>query len=127
MTVMDRNGTVMARHPAAENCEGRMLPDLSLLRRILNGKEDVFEMTAMDGVSRLYAVTHIEDDCSPRLYVCVEMPLAVSFARANALLLWNTLILSLVLLSVFAAARLYARRFFLRPVNALVVAACWAL
>jgi signal transduction histidine kinase len=123
VTIFDRNGNILARHPEPENWVGKALSATPVVQRILSQKEAVFEMPGLDGVRRLYAVTAITDGETPSMFVSVGIPVSVSFAHANKALVRNLIVLGLVAVIVFAVARLYAQRFFLRPVNALVGAA----
>jgi signal transduction histidine kinase len=123
VVVSDRNGNLLARHPEAEKWVGKSVSDSSLVQKILAQKEGVFEMADADGIARLHAVTTIKDGQAPGLFVSVGVPLDVSFAHANQALVRNFLVLGLVALVVLVGAQLYARRFFLRPVNALASSA----
>ncbi len=123
ITVIDRNGMVVARHPESEKWVGKSLSGVPVVRRILAQKETVFEMAGVDDVPRLYAVTRIKDGESAALFVAVGIPLNVSFARANEALVRNCIILGLVAALILLAARIYAQRSFLRPINAVVTAA----
>jgi signal transduction histidine kinase len=80
-------------------------------------------MPGLDGVPRLFAVAPISDGPSPALFVSVGIPVSVSFAHLNEILVRNFVILFLVGSVVGAAIWFYSRRFFLQPVNALAAAA----
>jgi len=122
VTVIDRNGTVLAQHPESEKWVGKSLAGTGVAERILARREDMFEAPGLDGVPRLHAVTPIKEGDSPGLFVSVGIPLEVSFAHANQALVRNLVVLGLVAAAVLAGARFYAEQFFLRPVNALVAA-----
>jgi signal transduction histidine kinase len=127
VTVLDRNGNILARHPEPEKWVGKSVMHLPLVQRLLSQREDVFEMPGLDGKPRLHAVTAIQDDHAPSLFVSIGIPVSVVFAQANQALLRNCLILVFVALGVLLAARLYAQRFLIQPINALVaVANKWA-
>ena len=123
VTVIDRNGNVLARYPDPEKWVGKPLSGIPFVRRILTQKESVFEMPGLDGVPRLHAVTAINDGRSPALFVSVGIPLNVSFAQANDSLIRNFIVLGLVAVLILGGARFYAQRFVLRPINALVATA----
>jgi signal transduction histidine kinase len=122
VTVVDRNGTVLAHHPEPEKWVGKSLSGTRVVQRILAQSDEIFEMPGLDGVPRLHAVTPIKDGRSPGLFVSVGIPLEVSFAHANEALVRNLIVLGLVAAAVLVGARFYAEQFFLRPVNALVAA-----
>ena len=123
VTVIDRNGNVLARHPESAEWVGKSLCGIPFVQRILRQKQGVFEMAGADGVARLHAVTAIKDGQSPALFVSVGIPLNVSFAHANQALVRNFVVLGLVAVLILVGARFYAQRFFLRPINALLAAA----
>jgi len=123
VTVTDRNGNVLAYHPEPEKWVGKALSATPVVQRILTQKGRVFEMPGLDGTPLLHAVTAITDGKTPSMFVSVGIPVTVSYAQANEALFRNLGVLTLVAVVVFAAARFYAERSFLRPVNALVGAA----
>lgn len=120
VTVIDRHGTVLGCHPEAQKWVGQSWSGVPFVRRILQQQEGIFESPGVDGVERLYAVTPISAGPSPSLFVSVGLPLSVSFAHANQILVESFAGLVLVGVLALAAARLYARRFILGPVEALV-------
>jgi PAS domain S-box-containing protein len=123
ITVIDRSGNVLARHPHPEKWVGKSLVGTPLFKWTSAEKQGVIELPGVDGISRLHAVTCITEGQSPSLFVSVGIPLETSFARANQQLLRNCIVLAVVTMCLIGAAWLYARQFFLRPVNALVAAA----
>ncbi|HKS36403.1 MAG TPA: cache domain-containing protein, partial [Verrucomicrobiae bacterium] len=93
VTVIDRNGTVLAHHPEPEKWVGKSLKGTRVAERILAQREAVFEMPGLDGVPRLHAVTQIKEGEAPGLFVSVGIPLEVSFAHANQALVRNLIVL----------------------------------
>ncbi len=123
ITVIDRSGNILASHPHSDQWVGKSLVGTPLFRWALAEKQGVVERPGIDGVSQLHAITCITEDQTPSLFVSVGIPLKTSFARANQQLLRNCIVLVGLTVLLLVAARLYARRYFLRPVNALVGAA----
>ncbi|PYI82645.1 MAG: hypothetical protein DME26_16970 [Verrucomicrobia bacterium] len=121
--VIDRSGNVLACHPHPEKYVGKSIVATSLFKRISAETQEVFETPGIDGTSRLHAVTRITEGQSPGLFVSVGIPLETSFARANQQLIRNCIVLASVTVFLLAVAWVYARQFFLRPVNALAGAA----
>ncbi|MEY2429290.1 MAG: hypothetical protein QOJ40_2175 [Verrucomicrobiota bacterium] len=117
--VIDRDGSVVASQPDPRAWVGKSLRETPVVKRMFSQRGNVFEMRGLDGVPRLHAITTISDGELPSLFICVAIPLKVSFARADEDLVRNIIILALVALGVWLAARAYANRSFLRPVNAL--------
>lgn len=123
VTLLDRAGTVLAQRPAQEQSVGKCLSDSAVVRRILTGKEGAFEMSGADGIPRLYAVSSITDGVAPSLFISVAIPTAVCFADAKQALIRNLIVMGLVAAGILFVGWLYAKRFFLQPINALVSAA----
>jgi len=122
--VLDRNGTVLARQPDPEQWIGKSLANEPYVQTILQSKqESVLEVKEKDGVARLHALKPVGDTLSPGLYVSVSIPLAISFAHANEILIRNLIIMAVVGILVAAAIWVFASHSFLRPVRALSVAA----
>ena len=115
VTVLDRAGTVLARFPDPDKFVGKPLVGDPIVKRILERKDQTFEMAGADSVPRLYAITAIDDG----LFVGVGIPLSVCFAPANEALARNLSILGLVATVILMASRFYARRSFLWPVSTL--------
>jgi signal transduction histidine kinase len=119
ITVLDRAGTVLARFPEPEKFVGKSLAAEPVVKRILDRKEQTFEMAGADGIPRLHAVTAVNDG----LFVSVGIPLSVCFAHANETLARNLTILGFVAIVILVISRFYALRSFLWPVNSLTTAA----
>ncbi len=121
--VLDRRGNILAHEPASQQWTGRSVSNNAVVRKILTGEEAVFSMAGLDSLPRLHAVRPISDGRSIAMFVCVSIPLSVSLAQANHALAQNCAVLALVALIVLTASWFYSRRFFLRPVTALLNAA----
>jgi signal transduction histidine kinase len=119
ISVIDRNGTILARQPEPEKWVGKNMSQVPAVQRIINQADGTFEMAGMDGIKRLHAVTSIMENGTPTLFVNIGIPLSVSFAHANHTLARNLIILVLTASVLCLIARWYAQRFVLRPVNAL--------
>lgn len=131
-TIIDRQGTILARHPHPEQWVGRLLPETPLIQKILTQGEGTAEVVGVDGIPRLYAfkpmfvLDHIGEPGSPseavRAYVSVGIPSEVAFAELNQASLRHLLGLGLVGLLALAAAWFGSNIFILRQVNTLVKA-----
>jgi signal transduction histidine kinase len=120
--VLDRSGVIVARVPDTATWMGKDVSAEPVVRDIISGKAVVFERLARDRVKRLYAVTTISDGESPRLFVNVGIPVAVSYANANRTLLRNLLLLCAIAVVIWLLLWFLARRFFLEPIDALAAA-----
>jgi signal transduction histidine kinase/ActR/RegA family two-component response regulator len=121
--LLDRQGTVLARNPDHQIWQGKSLTNYLPASQILGSKGGVFEAQMPHKVSKLYAVTPITDGQSPCLYLVVEAPLAVLFAKANAALFRNFFILAAIALITWLLVHSAARHFFFRPMAKLASAA----
>jgi PAS domain S-box-containing protein len=122
ITVIDRSGNILACHPYPEKWVGKSIAGTPLMNWVSSGKQGVVQSPDTDGVSRLHAVTAISDGFTPSLFVIVGIPLETSFAQANDRMGRNLVLLIAFTIVLFVAAWVYAQKFFLRPVNALVSA-----
>lgn len=123
ITVIDRSGNILACHPQSDKWVGKSIAGTAFFKRILAEKQGIVELPGIDGVSQLHAITCITDGQLPSLFVSVGIPLETSFARANQQLVRNCVVLAVVTIGLLGTAWLYARRFFLHPINALMAAA----
>lgn len=123
LTIIDRAGTILARHPDPQGWVGRSMQQTPFVHWVLGQKDAIEELPGIDGIPRLYAVTPISDGQSATMFASVGIPLASSFADARRALIYNSLLMALVAVLVSAGAHLYAGRYVLRPIHALVEAA----
>jgi len=103
--LMDRRGTVLARHPDPEFWVGENMVDTPLAREILaQQRPGLTQSTGMDARRRLYAYTPLSGTASRSAYLYVGVPLEVAYAAPERALRRNLLGLGLVALLAFAAA-----------------------
>ncbi len=122
LAVIDRQGTVLARHPDPQAWVGKALPDEPLLRAIRTQGEGVAELRGVDGIPRLYAFTPLRG--TPRaIHLSIGIPRDAALGPANAYFaraLWG---FSVVGLLALAAAWIIGDLAILRRLGALVGAA----
>jgi hypothetical protein len=123
ISLLDREGTVLARNPDSSVWIGKSLANYLPVRQILSGTGGVFEAQMTNQVSKLYAVTVISDGQSPCMYVVVEAPLAILYARANAALFRNFSIMTAIALITWLLVHLSAWHFFFQPMKRLSTSA----
>jgi signal transduction histidine kinase len=121
--LMDRAGTVLARHAEADKWIGRRVFDDRTLQAVLARQSGVFESHGSNGIPRLLAVSPVGKDSSASMFVSVEVPLKVLFAQADYALGMHLLVMGLIVAALFAVVHLYARRNFLAPIASLAAAA----
>jgi len=123
-TMIDTNGTILARHPDPEDWVEKNVSDTPLINEILSTEtEGVLEAEGLDGVERLYAFAPIENDPSSKTYILVGIPSDVAYATAQASLLVNMVVLGMVTIFAIAGAWLISEYFILGRINALKKAA----
>ncbi len=120
LTVMDRNGSILARHPDPEKWVGQSFRNAPILEAVLSQREGTARAVGMDGILRLYAFAPLRGGRDTGAYVSIGIPIAVALAEANHALSRNLVGLGLVAALAFGATWLAAGRFILRPVHALV-------
>jgi signal transduction histidine kinase len=124
LTVIDRNGTVLAHYPDPAPRLGQPMPESSVVRTILAQRgHGVVEAPGVDGIPRLFAfapfghAAPLED-----AYVSVGVPRAVAFAHADRMLARKLIALGIVTALALVAAWIGGRLFIVRRARALVEA-----
>jgi PAS domain S-box-containing protein len=122
VTVIDRNGVILARHPDSERWVGQALPEAPIIRMILaQHAEGTAEVPGLDGVPRLHAFAPLISSAQgPDAYVAVGIPTAVAFAEPNRLLTRNLAALGFVTLLALAVAWVGSEISILRRVRGLL-------
>ena len=127
ITVVDRNATVIARHPPNDRIRtGRKLENPRVLGPLFSSNSGVFETTRLvDGIDRLYvhdAVTENPDGTIP-IRILVSLPLSVIFADANRALTRNLVGIAVATLLLLLGAWYGTELFVLRSIRTLLDAA----
>ena len=120
VNVLDRSGKMIARYPDDEQLTGKRFESSVFLQRAIQETTNIFEGEGLDGRSRLYAITKLEDGDRNPLFVGVGLPREQSFAAAHEMLLMD----SAIMLGVGCFVLLLGWRFselnLLRPVGAIL-------
>ncbi|MHC1744179.1 MAG: ATP-binding protein [Syntrophobacteraceae bacterium] len=123
LTVVDRQGTILARYPHPDLWVGKVVANSNVLSALLDSQKDgVTEGTGVDGVNRLYAYTPL-DDPPHTTYLYTGIPIATIYEEANRALLRNLLGLGAVSILAVGAAHLFGHLFVMRRVDSLVMTA----
>jgi diguanylate cyclase (GGDEF)-like protein len=125
VTVIDRDGVVLARHPGMTEKVGKKLQNPRVLEKVLAGRSGVFQMKATDGSERLWAYETVADnpDGVIALRVLVSIPMHVVFADANRAVRRNLIGIALATALLLTAAWYGTEIFVLRKVRTLLKAA----
>ncbi len=119
LTVLDGQGTVLARTLEGEKWVGKTAPDVEIIQIVLAQRgPGTVEARGVDGVRRLYAFAPLAGNSR----VLVGIPTAQVYGEADRMLRGNLIGLGIVTLLALAAAWLGGEAFLLRRVNALLAA-----
>jgi signal transduction histidine kinase/HAMP domain-containing protein len=105
LTLYDRQGTVLARHPESDQWVGKAAGESRIFAAVFAAAEGVVEATGLDEKKRLYGFTSFGASSGKRdIYLAIGIPLEVAFARADWTLTVNLIALLIVsVLAVLAA------------------------
>lgn len=121
LVVIDRNGIILVRHPDPERLVGQSVSRSPIGTAVLAQGEGTIEAPGLTGVLRLYGFAAVRNTRhEPDLHVWVGIPSSTAYAEADRLLAGNLMTLGLVGVLALAAAWVYADRFILRGVKALM-------
>ena len=105
LSILDSQGTILARFPDPEKWAGQPVPDAPLFQLIQLGDRATQELIGVDGVKRLYAFAILSGKPQAgRLYVVVGIPKEIAFAQVNRTLHWNLAWLGVACLLAVATA-----------------------
>lgn len=120
-TVIDRNGTVLARQPDGERWIGQSLPGQPMVNAVLTRGEGEADVAGLDGVPRLFVFTAVEHATGDRdLYVSIGIPSAIAFAEADNTLKRDLTVLALFIVLAITAAWIGGDMFLVRPINGML-------
>ena len=120
VTVVDRGGLVLVRHPDQGKWVGRAMPEAPIVKTMVAQSAGTAEAGGVDGVPRIYAFTPMDASGANSPVVAVGLPRSVVYAEANRQLLIHFGLLTLVALLAFGATWVGADRLVLRQVDALL-------
>jgi Cache domain/GAF domain/HAMP domain len=124
LSLIDRNGTIVAHSPDTERWVGRSQPDAPIVRTVLAQGAGTADLPDLDGVARLFAFKPlVGSGRHASLYIVVGMAKAVVFAEADWGFVRSLIVLGVVAVLGMAMAWAGADVFILRRVKMLVRAA----
>ncbi len=123
ITIVDREGTILARYPHPDLWVGKVVPKSDFLSTLLESQEEgVAEGTGVDGIKRLYAYTPL-DDRPHTTFLYTGIPTTTVYEEANRALVRNILGLCAVSILAVVAAHVFGHLFVIRRVDSLVATA----
>lgn len=122
LTVIDRNGVVLARNPPGKDLIGQPLNPALATENVFAGNNGVFLSGSADTGQHLFAYESVSETAggTPALRVLASVPLSVVYADANETLLRSLAGVLFVTLLLLVGAWYGAERFFLRNVRTLL-------
>lgn len=97
VTLIDHNGIILARYPEGEKWVGQQTPEISFWKGSFS-EDATLEITGIDGVRRLYALTSFgcEESRSDKIFLSVGIPKEAIFSEVDRVLKRSLLFLSLL-------------------------------
>jgi len=125
LTVVDRDGLVLARHPGTAARIGQKLRNPRVLENLRSGRAGVFRASGTDGADRLFAFDTVADnpDGAIPIRVLVSIPMKVVFAEANRAFVREFIGIIVATALLLIAAWYGAEVFMLRKIRAIRAAA----
>ena len=124
LSVIDRNGTILARYPDEEGLTGRAVPEAPVAQAILNHSDEHTTIAAgPDGVTRFYAFKPLDGAAKGgevSAYIYAGVPTLNVEKEINKTLFYNLTVIGLLSLLIFALAWAGGDLLFLRQVNSLL-------
>ncbi|MPZ77666.1 MAG: GAF domain-containing protein [Deltaproteobacteria bacterium] len=121
LTVVDRQGTILARHPNPEQWLGEPVPGSELFKNASGRDKGVAEGIGLDGKQQLYGFTSLEGfSREGNLHISIGIPVEIALSEANWMLKRNLAALILAGFLALAAAWFGSEIFVLRDLNAVV-------
>jgi hypothetical protein len=85
VTVIDSQGTVLARFPDGGDWVGKQVPEAPLFQAVSTGAgQGTFDAVGLDGVSKLYGFTSLLTDRPGAVYISVGIPAAQAYTRVDS-------------------------------------------
>lgn len=118
VTIADRNGVILARHPQGERFVGTRIPE-PFLQLVKGSTPGTVEVLSQDGETRI--IGYLPVDAAPRgLYVSAGLSKAEAFKSVNRASLVGLALVSLGALAAFAAAWFVGNAFIRRPLSRII-------
>lgn len=127
LTLIDRDGTVLARHPDSGDWLGQAMPETPIVRTVLESDgEGTAQAKGVDGESRLFAFMPLQGTSENGsaedgdLYLVAGIPASAAFAEVNGIFVRHLIGLGLVAALALAAAWVIGNVALVRPLKALI-------
>ncbi|MGH2606949.1 MAG: PAS domain S-box protein, partial [Anaerolineales bacterium] len=123
LSVVDSQGTILARYPDPGAWTGESLPESWPLDRMLDEGEGSLEVSGLDGVARVYGFTRLRGAAtSSPVFVRVGIPTSLAYEESNRQLIQSLGAMGLVAAIALSALWVGSELFILRGTRALLAA-----
>ncbi len=124
VTLMDRNGRVIANQPDPEKWVGHSFTEAGIAQMMrVSPDEGTAETTGIDGVTRFYAFTRLpSQDPVQSLYLYIGVPASAVYSGVRMILFENLTWMAIVSILVSFAAWTGGQIFILKPTKSLLAA-----
>jgi PAS domain S-box-containing protein len=123
LTLMDRDRTILVRHPGGDQWVGKRAPGGGAAERIQRGAEDdVREDVGIDNVRRLWATVPVPIGIDSGLLLGIGVPSEVAFADANNLLRRSAVLFVVLIVATAVVTWEASDLFVVRPLAGLAEA-----
>ncbi len=119
VSVIDNDGTILLRYPETEKFAGKSMPEVSIVKAIMEKREGVEEAVGLDGVPRLFGFTSLGKGVES-IHVSVGIPRQIALADADRVMRNSLAILVLITGLALLAAWFVGGFFIRRPINRLL-------
>jgi diguanylate cyclase (GGDEF)-like protein/PAS domain S-box-containing protein len=119
LTVIDRDGAILARYPEPEHWVGKRFPEAEIIKIVLARKAGVAEAMGLQGSICMFAFTPLVAG-SHDLFVYAGFPLKTVYAEAHRILTRNLLALGGAVILALALAWLLGQFFLINRTQALL-------
>lgn len=120
VTLVDSNGTILARNPNPVGWVGHPIPELAQFKSfITQNSQATIETVWLDGMRRISGIAPVYSVAGD-IYVRVDIPTASAYADVNRVFYRNLIMLSVAALLILALGWLAGNRLILRRVRDLV-------
>ena len=119
VSVTDSGGTILFRFPEPEKFLGKSMPEVPILKAILEKREGVEETVGLGGLPRLFGFTSLGKGVES-VHVSVGIPKKVALAKAEEVLKENLAYLGLIALLALVVAWFMGGFVIIHPVNRLL-------
>lgn len=118
LTATDRNGTILFRYPLPNGFIGKNLAQVPIIKAMLAQEKGLTETDGLDETNRIYAFT-VADSPDSKIHLAVGAAKAAVLAPIQHSLILNLTMILLVILFGLFLAKLFCRRFIMKPIKAL--------